>query len=98
MTNHCILAKCTRHSHHFIHKFLNGVMVTDIYGIKVDGEIDVGPHVVIFLHMILKSLRKDHTMTTSTGSGQLTFALRSNSWFGRLHMKQNDFLSCSVRN
>ena len=44
-------------THHLIHKFLNGIVITDVNGIQIDGEVDVHPHVVVTLHMVVKTLK-----------------------------------------
>lgn len=43
-------------SHLLIHIALNGVMVTDVNLVQVNGVINVGPHVVIILDMMFKPL------------------------------------------
>ena len=49
-------------TNHLIHKLLDGIVVTDVDGVQVDGVVDVCPHVVIMLHMVVKALwgGKDH--------------------------------------
>ena len=47
------IVKC---SHHVIHKALNGIVVTDVNLVQVDRKVDVVPHVVVILHMVIKSL------------------------------------------
>ena len=42
--------------YHLVHIALNGIVVTGVNLIKVDGVVDVGPHAVIVLHMVVKPL------------------------------------------
>jgi len=43
-------------SHHVVDKALNGIVITDVNLVQVDGEVDVVPHAVVVLHMVIKSL------------------------------------------
>ena len=49
-------------THHLIDKLLDGVVVTDVYGVQVDRVVDVDPHVVVSLHMVVKSLGSHDVM------------------------------------
>ena len=42
--------------YHFVDIFLDGVVITHVNLVQVQGKIDVVPHVVIMLDVILKSL------------------------------------------
>ena len=42
--------------HHLVYIFLNGIVVTDIYCVQVDGEVDVCPHIMVSFHMMIKPL------------------------------------------
>ena len=42
-------------THHIIDKFLNGIVVTDIDLVEVNGEVYIPPHVVIVFNMAVES-------------------------------------------
>ena len=37
-------------------ELLNGIVITDIDLVQIDGVVDVVPHVVVILHMVVKAL------------------------------------------
>jgi len=41
---------------HVVDKAFDGIVVTDVNVIQIDGEVDVVPHIVVILHMVIKSL------------------------------------------
>ena len=41
--------------YHSVNIALNGIVVTDIYLVQVDGVVNVIPHVVVTLDMVVKS-------------------------------------------
>ena len=45
------------HAYLLIDVFLNGIVVVGIHLIKVDGVIDVCPHIVVFFDVVLKTLQ-----------------------------------------
>ena len=45
-------------ANHLVHIMLNGIAITGINLVQVDRVVDVGPHVVLMLHMVFKSLWK----------------------------------------
>ena len=45
------------HTHRLVDKALDGIVIGGINLVQVDGVIDVVPHVVVKLHMVLKALR-----------------------------------------
>ena len=45
-------------SYLLIDELLNSIVVTDINCVKIDGVVDVGPHVVVMHHMVVESLRR----------------------------------------
>ena len=42
-------------THHIIDKLLNCVVITDVDLVKVNGEVDVSPHIVVMFNMTLKA-------------------------------------------
>ena len=42
--------------YHVVDKTLDSIVVTDIYLVEIDGIVDVGPHVMIVLDMVVKSI------------------------------------------
>ena len=45
-------------------KLFNGIVITDIDLVQIDGVVDVVPHVVVILHMVVKALYSGCTMQT----------------------------------
>ena len=43
-------------THHLVDIFLDSVVVIGVHRVQVDGVVDVGPHVVLMLHMVVKPL------------------------------------------
>ena len=44
----------------FVDIFFNSIVIGDIDLVEVDGVVDVGPHVVVLLHMLLKTLQYNY--------------------------------------
>ncbi len=66
------------------YKLLDGIVVTDVDLIKVYRVVDVVPHVVVVLHMVIKTLQTNigkslQSFGTALWYTNITFALRSNS-------------------
>ena len=47
------------HAYLFVHKELNGILITDVCPVQLKGEVDVVPHVVVMGHVVFKALGRN---------------------------------------
>ena len=84
-----ILFACS--THHIIDKFLNGIVVTDINLIEVNGEVYVPPHVVIVFNVAVESTGttlKLMASQTADETNTLLILLSAKLWGKRIDNNQ----------
>ena len=52
-----VLHACRTIQYHFVHIAFNGILITDVNRVQVNGIIYVVPHVVVVLNVVIKALK-----------------------------------------
>ena len=62
-------------TYHIIDKLLDGIVVTDVNGVKVYREVDILPHVVVMFDMVIKAISTTLKLTTSNTADEANILL-----------------------